>query len=91
MTTRILRIPETEHLTGYCDMQMRRMERAGTFPKRFKLNPNGGPYGAVGHDYAEVMEWIAERVEAGKVQAEAASAEAKERYAARKAEQDAAV
>ena len=65
MTTRILRIPETVHLTGYCDVQLRRMERAGTFPKRFKLNPNGGTFGAVGHDHDEVVAWIEDRVTVG--------------------------
>ncbi len=83
MATRALRLRETQHITGYCDMQLRRMEHAGTFPKRFKLNPNGGPFGAVAHDYDEVMAWHKERVTAGKAQAEAASAEAKELYANR--------
>jgi predicted DNA-binding transcriptional regulator AlpA len=57
----VVRQPETSKLVGYCDMQLRRMERAGTFPRRFKLNPAGGPYGAVGWSLAEIMNWIAER------------------------------
>jgi predicted DNA-binding transcriptional regulator AlpA len=48
-------------VTGYSDMQLRRMERAGLFPKRFKLNPDAGKYGAAGHDYGEVMGWLAAR------------------------------
>ncbi len=57
----VVRQPETSKLTGYCDMQLRRMEQAGTFPRRFKLNPAGGPYGAVGWSRAEIMNWIVER------------------------------
>ena len=57
-TRRVMRLPETTRVAGACDMTLRRMERAGTFPKRFKLNPDGGPFGAVGHDHGEVMEWI---------------------------------
>ena len=59
---RILRIPQTEQISGFCNMQLWRMERDGLFPKRFKLNPNGGKNGAVGHDYDEVMEWREERL-----------------------------
>ena len=58
---RVMRLPETTQVVGYCDMTLRRLEKAGTFPKRFKLNPEGGPFGAVGHDFTEVMEWIESR------------------------------
>ncbi len=58
---RVMRLPETEHVSGYCDMHLRRLEKAGTFPRRFKLNPDGGPFGAVGHDYVEVMDWLEAR------------------------------
>jgi predicted DNA-binding transcriptional regulator AlpA len=57
----IIRQPETSRLTGYCDMQLRRLEKAANFPQRFKLNPAGGPYGATGWSRAEIMAWIAER------------------------------
>jgi predicted DNA-binding transcriptional regulator AlpA len=57
----VMRDPEVRERTGYCNMQRRRMEAAGTFPKRFKLNPDGGPYGAVGWSRREVMAWIASR------------------------------
>ena len=58
---RVLRLPETERLTGYSNMQIMRLEKAGRFPKRFKLNPEGGKYGACGHNYGEVVEWLEER------------------------------
>ena len=58
---RVMRLPETTQVVGYCDMTLRRMEKAGTFPKRFKLNPEGGKFGAVGHDFHEVMEYQAAR------------------------------
>ncbi len=58
---RVMRLPETTQVVGYCDMTLRRMEKAGTFPKRFKLNPEGGHFGAVGHDFSEVMAWMESR------------------------------
>ena len=58
---RVLRIKQTVEIAGVTDMQLRRWEAAGTFPKRFKLNPDSGKHGAAGHDYSEVMEWLAER------------------------------
>ena len=85
MTRRVQRIPETERQTGYCGMTLRRMERAGTFPKRFKLNPNGGTFGAVGHDADEVAAWVEARAKAGKVEAANASKEAKKIHAERQA------
>ena len=58
---RISRLPETLRAVGTCDMTLRRWEKAGTFPKRFKLNPDSGQFGAVGHDYDEVQEYIEKR------------------------------
>ena len=58
---RVMRLPETTGTVGACDMTLRRWEKTGTFPKRFKLNPEGGRFGAVGHDFTEVMQWIEER------------------------------
>ena len=55
MTDRIIRPAEAEKLVGYCDVHIRRLEEAGTFPHRFKLNPDGGPYGAAGW----LESWIA--------------------------------
>ncbi len=60
-TRRVMRLPETTKIVGVCDMTLRRWELAGTFPRRFKLNCDGGPYGAIAHDYDEVQAWIAER------------------------------
>jgi predicted DNA-binding transcriptional regulator AlpA len=60
---RILRVHETEGKTGYCDRQLREMESAGNFPRRFSLNPNGKGR-AVGHLESEVDEWIAARAAA---------------------------
>lgn len=57
---RVLRVPETEAKTGYCDRQLREMEAEGNFPRRFSLNPNGKGR-AVGHLESEVDAWIAER------------------------------
>ena len=59
---RVLRLKETEHLTGLCDMQLWRMEQDGIFPKRFKINPAGGKHGAAGHWYREVMNFLRARL-----------------------------
>ena len=48
MTDRIIRPAEAEHKTGYCNVHLHRLEEAGILPRRFKLNPDGGKYGAVG-------------------------------------------
>lgn len=58
---RVLRLEETRRLTGLTDMQLWRMEKAGTFPRRFKLNPAGGQHGAAGHSYQEVVDWLEAR------------------------------
>ncbi len=57
----VLRLPETMRITGYSDVQLWRMEKAGLFPKRFKLNPAAGKYGATGHDFHEIMGWLEAR------------------------------
>ena len=58
---RVLRPQQTATLVGVCTMTLWRWEKAGTFPRRFKLCPDSGPYGACGHDRAEVMAWIEKR------------------------------
>lgn len=58
---RIYRARLTSQIVGLCDMQLRRMEAAGVFPKRVKLNPNGGKRGATGHYCDEVDKWLDER------------------------------
>ena len=59
--SRILRPPQTVRVSGYSNMQLLRLEKVGRFPKKFKLNPDGGKYGAAGHDYQEGMAWMAAR------------------------------
>jgi prophage regulatory protein len=61
MQRRVIRQPQTSQRVGLCDMQLRRMEQAGLFPRRFKLNPKAGPYGSVGWDESEIEEWIEAR------------------------------
>ena len=58
---RVMRLRETTRTAGACDMTLRRWEEAGTFPRRFKLDPNSGPFGAVGHDFNEVQEHLEKR------------------------------
>ena len=71
---RLMRLPETTRTAGACDMTLRRMEKAGTFPIRFKINPDGGPFGAVAHDYDEVQEWVKKRLASRDGATEAADA-----------------
>ncbi len=68
-TPRILRLPETCYITALTNQQIWLMEQDGRFPKRFKLNPDGPKNGAAGHDYHEVMGWLAERRASRKVPA----------------------
>ena len=60
---RILRPEETTARTGFCDRQLRDLERDGLFPKRFPLNPSGRGR-AVGHLESEVDAWIEARASA---------------------------
>ena len=85
MTRRVQRIPETERQTGLCNMTLRRLEAKGLFPKRHKLAPDSGTFGAVGHFSDEVAAFVEARGKAGKVEAETASAKAKEIHADRRA------
>lgn len=57
---RVLRKPEVEHISGYCERALRDMEREGRFPKRFLLDPNGR---AVGWLESEVLAWVRQRAE----------------------------
>lgn len=61
MQRRIIRQPQISQRVGLCDMQLRRMEAEGLFPRRFKLNPEAGPYGSVGWDETEIDEWLEAR------------------------------
>ena len=61
MTDRVIRPAEAERLSGYCDIHLRRLEAAGRFPRRFKLNPDGGIYGAVGWRLSDIERWLNDR------------------------------
>lgn len=58
---RILRPSDTASRIGLCDRQLREMEAAGLFPKRFQINPGNGR--ACGHLEIEVERWIKERAD----------------------------
>ena len=58
---RVMRLSETTRTVGACDMTLRRWEQSGTFPRRFKLSADSGKFGAVGHDFHEVMEYLKRR------------------------------
>ncbi len=61
MIDRIVRPAEAEKLSGYCNVQLMRLEAKGEFPPRFKLANNTGPYGAVGWRLSDIQKWIEER------------------------------
>jgi prophage regulatory protein len=61
---RIIMAKERRQLVPYSDVHIYRLEKAGKFPRRIKLNPNG----RVGWSHKEVVGWIAEK----KAQREAA-------------------
>ena len=58
---RILRPPETAKLVGLSTVHVHRLEKAGKFPKRFKLNADSGEYGAAGHYLGEVLDYLKAR------------------------------
>jgi predicted DNA-binding transcriptional regulator AlpA len=60
--TGFAREPECKAFSGYSNMQRRRLEDEGKFPKRRKLNPTGGKYGAVGWGWDELYKWYDERL-----------------------------
>ena len=52
---RVYRLPDLRKVgIDYSDVHLRRLEEDGSFPRRFKLNPNGGPQGAIGWDAGEI-------------------------------------
>ncbi len=61
MIDRIVRPAEAEKLSGYCNVQLMRLEDRGEFPKRFKLANNGALYGAVGWRLSDIQKWIESR------------------------------
>jgi len=55
-TERIVRKPEAKLITGLSESTMRRMELAGTFPRRRVLSAN-----SVGYCISELTEWVSSR------------------------------
>jgi hypothetical protein len=51
---RIVRPTEARRIHGYSDVHMRRLEEAGKAPKRMKLRPDSGKYGATGY----MLSWL---------------------------------
>ena len=43
-STRLIRMPEVEHLTGFKRSNIYRLTRLGEFPKPVKLGPNASAY-----------------------------------------------
>ena len=61
MVDRIVRPAEAVQLVGLSGMHIRRLEAAGTFPKRFKLCEDGGKYGATGWMLSTIQAWMEKR------------------------------
>ena len=57
----VLRLRDVETRTGFCGERIRQLEKAGQFPRRFKLTPDSGQNGAVGWLVNEIDDWISER------------------------------
>jgi prophage regulatory protein len=55
-TKRLLRFPEVRARVGLSRSTIRRLERAGSFPKHHRLSP-----GAVGWPEEDINNWIANR------------------------------
>ena len=58
---RIVRPGEAELIHGLSDVHVRRLEKAGTFPRRFKLVAGSGKYGATGWWLSDILEYVAKR------------------------------
>lgn len=56
--TRIISLKELAHRVPYSPVQIWRLEKAGTFPRRVQLGPN-----RVGWVEAEVEAWLRQRME----------------------------
>ena len=61
---RVLRPAETAKMIGYSTVHLARLEKAGLFQKRFPLNENGGPYGAKGHFFGWIVDYLKARAAA---------------------------
>jgi predicted DNA-binding transcriptional regulator AlpA len=58
---RIVRTAEAVELSALTNVHLMRLEQEGKFPRRFKLNPDGGKYGAVGWRLSDIQKWIDQR------------------------------
>ncbi len=58
---RVLRPAETAKMIGYSTVHLSRLEDQGLFQKRFKLNPDGGKYGACGHFFGWAVDYLKAR------------------------------
>ena len=61
MIDRIVRPKEVREIVGFCDVHLRRLEKLGQFPQRFKLAEDSGLYGATGWRESDIMAWIEAR------------------------------
>ena len=61
MIDRIVRPKECRKIVGFCDVHLRRLEKLGQFPPRFKLAEDSGVYGATGWRLSDIMAWIEKR------------------------------
>ncbi len=57
----VVRVGKTAEMLNVDDATLRRLEAAGHFQKRFKINPAGGPKGAAGHTYGRVIDFLKAR------------------------------
>ena len=58
---RIVRPGEATKIDGLSDVHRRRLEKAGKFPKRFKLVADSGKYGAAGWWLSDILQYLEER------------------------------
>ncbi len=90
---KILRRSEIAEMVGYTTVHLGRLEKQGLFPKRFKLNADGGPYGAAGHFLGQVVDYLkaraAKRGEDSAAAHDFLKSQAAKRAAKRAAERDA--
>ena len=59
---RVLRVGESAKMVGYTPVHIARLEKQGLFPRRFKLNASGGAYGAAGHYFGWIVDYLNSRV-----------------------------
>ncbi len=55
--SRVVREPECFETSGYSNMHRGRLEEAGKYPKRFKICPDSGKYGACGWMLSWLQAW----------------------------------